>query len=84
MTVILRDKGCLYSTIGWWLVIIGALNWGLVGLGYFLSMNLNVVNLLLGSWPVVEDIVYVLVGAAGIMLLIGCKCAKCRTDTPAV
>lgn len=43
-----------------WLVIIGALNWGLVGL-----FNVNLVNWLLGSWPTVEKLVYVLVGASG-------------------
>ncbi len=48
------------------LVIIGALNWGLVGIGDFAGSNLNVVNLLLGSWPTVESIVYILVGLAGV------------------
>lgn len=56
---------CLIISI---LVIIGAINWGLVGLGGFLGMNLNVVNLLLGSWPTVEYIVYLLVGVAGLAL----------------
>lgn len=59
------------------LLVIGGLNWGLVGLGYFLSMNLNVVNLLVGNWPVVEAIIYILVGLAalnkGLKL---CKCMK--------
>jgi len=49
------------------LVIIGAINWGLVGLGGFLNINLNVVNLLFHSWPAVEWIVYILVGLAGLM-----------------
>lgn len=53
--------------ISWILVLIGALNWGLVGLGGFLSMNLNVVNLLLGAWPMVEWIVYVLVGLSALV-----------------
>lgn len=48
------------------LVTIGALNWGLVGIGHFANMNLNVVNLLLGTWPMVEYIVYLLVGVAGV------------------
>lgn len=46
------------------LVVIGALNWGLVGL-----FNLNVVNVVLGSISIVERIVYVLVGIAGIVVL---------------
>lgn len=42
------------------LVVVGALNWGLVALGY------NLVNLILGSVPVLENIVYGLVGIAAI------------------
>lgn len=53
------------------LLIIGGLNWGLVGLGGFLGTNLNVVNLLLGSVPTVEWIVYILVGLAAIYTLVG-------------
>lgn len=48
------------------LVIIGALNWGLVGLGGFFDSNWNLVNLILGSWPTVEWIVYILVGLSGL------------------
>lgn len=43
------------------LVIVGGLNWGLVGL-----LNFNLVNALLGSIPVLEDIVYILVGLAAL------------------
>jgi uncharacterized membrane protein YuzA (DUF378 family) len=35
--------------------------------------------MLLGSWPMVEGIVYLLVGVSAVMMLIGCKCAKCMT-----
>lgn len=56
------------------LVVIGALNWGLVGIGSFAGMNLNVVNLLLGSWPAVENVVYILVGIAGVMKIFANKC----------
>jgi uncharacterized membrane protein YuzA (DUF378 family) len=48
------------------LVIVGALNWGLVGVGGYLGSDLNLVSLLLGSVPVVENAVYVLVGLAGL------------------
>ncbi len=60
----------------YWLVMIGALNWGLVGLGDFLGSDLNVVHMLLGSMPTVESVVYVLVGLAAVMkLLKGGKCS---------
>lgn len=52
------------------LLIIGALNWGLVGLGWLVgNADWNVVHMLLGSWMQVEAIVYVLVGLAGVMAL---------------
>jgi uncharacterized membrane protein YuzA (DUF378 family) len=61
------------------LTIIGAVNWGLVGIGMLAGMNLNVVNLLLGSWPTVEAVVYVLVGLSAVWILIGHKkdCRMC-------
>jgi uncharacterized protein len=46
------------------LVVIGALNWGLVGL-----LGLNFVEMLLGSWPMLERVVYILVGLSGLMML---------------
>lgn len=49
------------------LLVIGGLNWGLVGLGMLLGSDLNVVNMLLGSWPTFEAIVYILVGLAAVI-----------------
>jgi len=48
------------------LMAIGALNWGLVGIGGFLGSDWNLVNMLLGAWPMVEWLVYVLVGLAAV------------------
>lgn len=58
------------------LVVVGALNWGLVGL-----FNYNLVNALLGSLPGLEKLVYVLVGVSGVVLVVthknDCKiCSK--------
>lgn len=50
------------------LAVVGAINWGLVGLGMFMDSNLNLVNLLLGSLPTVEAVVYLLVGVSGILV----------------
>src|SRR3989344_168309 len=60
------------------LVVIGALNWGLVGLGGFFGGDWNVVHMLLGQWPQVEWVVYILVGAGGVLKIVGkrCPCAK--------
>jgi uncharacterized membrane protein YuzA (DUF378 family) len=65
--------------ISFTLVIIGGLNWGLVGIGELAGSNWNVVNMILGSWPAVEAIVYILVGLAAIQMVITHKkdCRKC-------
>lgn len=47
-------------TVAFILLIIGGLNWGLAAIGF------NVVNMLVGSWPAVELIVYILVGLAAV------------------
>ena len=44
-----------------WLVIIGGLNWGLVGIGMLAGTPLNVVNMILGSISWLEAIVYILI-----------------------
>ncbi|WP_255196543.1 DUF378 domain-containing protein [Halorarius litoreus] len=48
------------------LVIVGAINWGLVGIGSFFDANWNVVNLIFGSIPTLEALIYVVVGLAGL------------------
>ena len=45
------------------LVLVGGLNWGLVGL-----LNLNLVTLILGSVPVLVTIVYDLVGLSALYI----------------
>lgn len=60
------------------LVGIGALNWGLVGLGWLIGgRDWNLVHLILGRWMTLEAIVYVLVGLAAIKFF-WCKCAACK------
>ena len=67
------------SSLGQILLIVGGLNWGLVGLGYFFGGNWNIVNLILGNWMWLEAIVYILVGLAAILAIFGCCCAACKT-----
>ena len=62
--------------IAFWLLVIGGLNWGLVGIGSYVGTNLNVVNLLLGSVAWLEALVYVLVGIAAILAVISCSKKK--------
>ena len=58
------------------LLIIGGLNWGLVGL-----FDFNLVSFLFGSFPDVQKLVYILVGLAGlwgIWTIARCKNACCK------
>lgn len=80
------NKGSAFCIPSATLLLIGGLNWGLTGLGMLIDTNLNVVNLLLGKWPVAEAIVYLLVGLAAIKVLVmlamgrSC-CGECKTES---
>ena len=45
------------------LLVVGGLNWGLVAL-----FNFNLVNTVLGAWPTVETLVYILVGVSAVYI----------------
>lgn len=68
-------KMCHGHKVSWLLVLVGALNWGLVG-----AFNWNLVNALLGNWPMVERVVYILVGLSALMMLCMKKCKMCCKD----
>ena len=51
------------------LMVIGSLNWGLVGLGNWMGSNWNVVNLIFGQWSWLENLIYVLVGISALVVL---------------
>jgi uncharacterized membrane protein YuzA (DUF378 family) len=55
------------------LLVVGGLNWLLT------AFDMNVVNMLLGSWPMVEKIVYILVGLSAIYWIMNHKktCTQC-------
>ena len=46
--------------VAFWLVVVGAVNWGLAALGF------NVVDMLLGVDSMLAKVVYLLVGASGV------------------
>ena len=54
------------------LVIIGAINWGLIGF-----FNFNVVSLIVGDMSVLSRIIYALIGLSGLwMIFTASKCCK--------
>lgn len=75
--------GCATNNIAKGLLIVGGLNWGLVGAGMIAgdASSWNLVSILLGSWPTVESAVYVLVALAAIVALFGCRCRACKAGT---
>jgi uncharacterized membrane protein YuzA (DUF378 family) len=55
------------KTIGmlaWWLVVIGAINWGLMVLGF------NLVEAIFSFMPALITVVYALVGLSGVYVLL--------------
>ena len=49
------------KTVSKWLVLVGALEVGLMG-----ALNMDLLGSLLGAWPLLLKLVYVLIGAAGV------------------
>lgn len=54
-------NGKMIHMVTFTLAMVGALNWGLVGL-----LDLNLVHMLLGSMAGLEQIVYILVGLSAV------------------
>lgn len=68
-------KGCgFFCWIAKLLLVIGGLNWGLVG-----AFNYNLVTELFGSMTMISRIVYIAVGVAAVLFIFclfrSCKCA---------
>ena len=77
-------KYCTLGSVFYALMVVGAINWGLVGLAALLGngADWNVVHALLGKWMTVENVVYVLVGLSGVWGLVSFK-ACCGGMCPA-
>ena len=58
------------------LLVVGGLNWGLEAINY------NLVNMLVGSWPMVENLVYILVALSAVHQLVTHKkdCRACSAS----
>lgn len=68
-------QSCVICKLFGILVIIGALNWGLVGI-----LQMDLVAKLLGPMTMASRVVYVLIGLAGLLKLITCfkDCPACK------
>jgi uncharacterized protein len=75
-----KCKGmCTMAFISKILVIIGGINWGLVGIGTLVGSlsSWNLVDLIFGPGSIIGSIIYILVGLSAIAMIFGCKCGKC-------
>ncbi len=55
------------------LLLVGGLNLGLVGVGMLVDNDLNVIKMVIGSMPVLEAVVYVLVGLSALYVIFNKK-----------
>lgn len=65
------------------LVTVGGINWGLIGLSTLLGgtgASWNLVSMIVGSWPMLEAVVYVLVGLSAVWLAVthAKDCRACK------
>lgn len=66
--------------VTWILVVVGALNWGLVGV-----FDFNLVDKILGGAPGIERLVYILVGLSAVVEVVthSKSCKACKSDSGA-
>jgi uncharacterized membrane protein YuzA (DUF378 family) len=71
------------NMIAWILLIVGGLNWGLVGIFQF-----DLVAALLGAGSMLSNVVYILVGVSAVLAIFGKKgcgsdACEMKTEAPA-
>lgn len=64
---------CGVHMVAFWLLVIGGLNWGLVG-----AANFNLVSRIFGSVTWLERLIYVLVGLSALAMLFKGSCKQCK------
>lgn len=71
---------CNWTWVAKALLIVGGINWGLVGVGMLLGGDKeawNVVGMVFGFMPWLEAAVYLLVGVSAVVYVCGCRCKVC-------
>jgi len=77
-------KKCWAGKLAWLLLVIGGLNWGLVGIGHFVNGSWDSWNVLLsvlGGLGWLLAVIYVLVGLSALMAIFGCRCKNCGSGS---
>lgn len=73
VSIMMNASKCGIHCVAWWLLWVGGINWGLVGL-----LDWNLVDTLFGGWPWLVKLVYILVGISALLVLLEKKCTKCK------
>ncbi len=68
-------KMCAGHKVAMILLWVGGVNWGLVG-----AFKFNLVEWLVGRWPLLVSIIYVIVGLSAIFMLFSGKCKACKAE----
>lgn len=68
-----KKNMCGGHSVAYWLLWVGGINWGLVGL-----LDWNLVEVVFGSWPWLVQLVYILVGLSAVLMLFDKKCGPCK------
>ena len=68
-----KGEKCSVHCFAWWLLWVGGINWGLVGL-----FKWNLVEVLFGAWPWLVSLIYILVGISAVALLMKKSCKMCK------
>ncbi len=69
----MKGKSCGPHGVAWWLLWLGGLNWGLVGL-----FDWNQIEVVFGSWDWLVKVIYILVGISALLMLAGHSCKMCK------
>ncbi len=75
----MKNKKMGLASCSWILVVIGAINWGIMGLSALMGkQDVNVLEMLVSS-TTLTAVIYLLIGLAGVKILFsGNKCNRCN------
>ncbi|MBS3119300.1 DUF378 domain-containing protein [Candidatus Woesearchaeota archaeon] len=62
----MAEQKNILDTVSLWLVIIGGINWGLVGV-----LKLDLVETIFGSIAILQQIIYIVIGLAALYMVYG-------------
>lgn len=65
----------ILHVVAWILLIVGGINWGLIG-----ALDFNLVDTIFGAGSVLSRIIYILVGLSALVGIWHCSCCRDKTS----